>query len=183
MPMAESCCGRPAREDVDDIGRRAVVADIITMSASRVYVTGMSSGAHHVLACNTSIFAAIGVGFRAHRLGPVLPSGVGHHPWHSRSAGRYLAGPAPVRAHRCELNAFWREVNRCGALDRPKVRSLIQAPHAPTIAVSCCSPSMTPLHRWPSFATQTLFVAILHNALDEDKTIHYIYSCAVVEKT
>lgn len=61
------CCGRPAREGVDDIGFvRAVVADIannVSIDPARVYVTGMSNGAimSYTLACNTSIFAAIGV--------------------------------------------------------------------------------------------------------------------------
>ena len=60
------CCGRPAREGVDDVGFiGAAVADIVknvSIDSSRVYATGMSNGGimSYTLACNTSIFAAIG---------------------------------------------------------------------------------------------------------------------------
>ena len=54
------CCGRPAREGIDDVGFiTAAVADIATnvsIDASRVYATGMSNGGmmSYTLACDTS---------------------------------------------------------------------------------------------------------------------------------
>jgi polyhydroxybutyrate depolymerase len=61
-----NCCGRSAREGVDDIGFiTAAVADIarnVGIDASRVYATGISNGGimSYTLACNTGVFAAIG---------------------------------------------------------------------------------------------------------------------------
>ncbi len=60
------CCGRPAEENIDDVGFiSAVVANVaknIGIDASRVYATGMSNGGimSYTLACNTTLFAAIG---------------------------------------------------------------------------------------------------------------------------
>ena len=60
------CCGRPAQENIDDVGFiSAVVANVaknIGIDASRVYATGMSNGGimSYTLACNTTLFAAIG---------------------------------------------------------------------------------------------------------------------------
>ena len=60
------CCGRPAKESIDDVGFiSAAVADIaknIGIDASRVYATGMSNGGimSYTLACETTLFAAIG---------------------------------------------------------------------------------------------------------------------------
>ncbi|MFV3742266.1 alpha/beta hydrolase family esterase [Mycobacterium tuberculosis] len=124
------CCGRPAREGVDDIGFvRAVVADIannVSIDPARVYVTGMSNGAimSYTLACNTSIFAAIGVvsGTQLDPCQSPRPVSVIHIHGTADPLVRYHGGPGagfaridgpPVP----DLNAFWREVNRCGALD------------------------------------------------------------------
>ena len=60
------CCGRPAREGVDDVAFiSAAVADIaknVSINPAKVYATGMSNGGimSYTLACNTGIFAAIG---------------------------------------------------------------------------------------------------------------------------
>ena len=60
------CCGRPGRENVDDVGFiNAVVNDIsanVGIDANRVYATGISNGGmmSYALACNTGTFAAIG---------------------------------------------------------------------------------------------------------------------------
>lgn len=62
---AGSCCGRPARADIDDVSfLTAVVAAVeqqVPVDTSRVYATGMSNGAMMALrlGCETSLFAAI----------------------------------------------------------------------------------------------------------------------------
>lgn len=165
------CCGRPAREGVDDIGFvRAVVADIannVSIDPARVYVMGMSNGAimSYTLACNTSIFAAIGVvsGTQLDPCQSPRPVSVIHIHGTADPLVRYHGGPGagfaridgpPVP----DLNAFWREVNRCGALD-----TTTEGP-VTTSGATCADNRRVVLltvddagHRWPSFATQTLW--------------------------
>ena len=61
------CCGSPGRQGVDDV---AFIADVVTavtrivpVDPARVYATGMSNGGMlaYRLACDTNLFAAIGV--------------------------------------------------------------------------------------------------------------------------
>jgi polyhydroxybutyrate depolymerase len=62
---AGSCCGRAAREDIDDIGFvRAVLDDldgVVARDPARTFAAGMSNGAllAYRLACETTLFAAI----------------------------------------------------------------------------------------------------------------------------
>lgn len=62
---AGSCCGRPERTGIDDVGfLTGMVASIeqqIPVDTDRVYVTGMSNGAMMTLrlGCQTNLFAAI----------------------------------------------------------------------------------------------------------------------------
>ncbi|TGD84607.1 polyhydroxybutyrate depolymerase [Mycolicibacterium sp. CH28] len=62
---AGSCCGRPQRASIDDVGfLSAMVAAIeqqVPVDPARVYVTGMSNGAMMALrlGCQTSLFAAV----------------------------------------------------------------------------------------------------------------------------
>lgn len=59
------CCGRAAREDVDDVGfLLALIGELVTaehVDPARVYVTGMSNGAmmSYALACSSDVAAAI----------------------------------------------------------------------------------------------------------------------------
>jgi polyhydroxybutyrate depolymerase len=60
------CCGRPGRENVDDVGFiNAVVGDVaanVNVDPRRRYATGISNGGMlaYALACDTGTFAAIG---------------------------------------------------------------------------------------------------------------------------
>lgn len=60
------CCGRPARNGVDDVGFiTAAVDDVaknVGIDTARIYATGISNGGMmaYVLACNTGVFAAMG---------------------------------------------------------------------------------------------------------------------------
>ena len=59
------CCGRPAKEGIDDVGFiTAAVADIgrnVSIDGSRVYAAGMSNGGmlSYTLACDTTLFRSI----------------------------------------------------------------------------------------------------------------------------
>jgi polyhydroxybutyrate depolymerase len=57
------CCGRPGREDVDDVAfLEQLVAATKGIDSKRVYATGMSNGAMmaYRLGCDSRVFAAIG---------------------------------------------------------------------------------------------------------------------------
>jgi len=62
---AGTCCGRPQRDDIDDVGfltgMVAAIGRQVPVDTARIYVTGMSNGAMMTLrmGCQTSIFAAI----------------------------------------------------------------------------------------------------------------------------
>jgi len=62
---AGSCCGAPQRDGIDDVAFIAAlvaqVDEIVSIDASRRYVTGMSNGAMmaYRLACETTLFAAV----------------------------------------------------------------------------------------------------------------------------
>ncbi|GII03616.1 extracellular catalytic domain type 1 short-chain-length polyhydroxyalkanoate depolymerase [Planobispora takensis] len=62
----DGCCGRPGRQDVDDVAFIGRMVERITgglrTDPRRVYATGMSNGGMmaYRLACDTTIFAAIG---------------------------------------------------------------------------------------------------------------------------
>jgi polyhydroxybutyrate depolymerase len=122
----EGCCGRPGREGVDDVAFiSAAVADIIknvSVNAARVYATGISNGGimSYTLACNTGVFAAIGPD-AATQLDPCRsphPTSVMHiHgtadplvPYQGGQGFSVINGPSAP-----EVNAFWRNVDRCGA--------------------------------------------------------------------
>lgn len=120
------CCGRPARENIDDVGFiSAVVGDVeanVAIDPARVYATGISNGGMmaYALACNTDLFAAIGPD-AATQLDPCpspRPTSVVHvHGTADRNIrydgqpGDGVAGidgpPVP------DVNAFWRRVDRC----------------------------------------------------------------------
>lgn len=118
------CCGRPAREGVDDIGFiGAVVADIarnIGVDPRRVYATGMSNGGimSYTLACNTDIFAAIGpvAGVQLNPCQSPHQTSVMHIHGTADQVVPYAGGRGfqgmnfpPV----AESDAFWRNVDRC----------------------------------------------------------------------
>ncbi|ORB85548.1 polyhydroxybutyrate depolymerase [Mycobacterium kansasii] len=122
------CCGRSAREGVDDVAFvSAAVADIsanLSVDPARIFATGMSNGAimSYTLACNTGIFAAIGP-VSGTQLDP-CPSPHLVSVMHIHGTGdplvRYFGGPGAGFAHIDgppveELNAFWRNVDQCTA--------------------------------------------------------------------
>ncbi|GGK83928.1 alpha/beta hydrolase family esterase [Mangrovihabitans endophyticus] len=129
------CCGVAARDDVDDVGFiTALVASFADrVDPDRVYVTGISNGAFltYRLACETSLFAAIGpvAGTmlnpcpHPHPLSVIAVHGTadGTVPYRGGPGKRDNAGagarlPARIDGPAVpDLIATWRAVDECGA--------------------------------------------------------------------
>jgi polyhydroxybutyrate depolymerase len=165
------CCGKPAREGVDDVAFiSAAVADVaknVSINAAHVYATGMSNGGmmSYTLACDTTLFAAIGpvsgtqvdpcrsphpasVMAIHGTADPLIPYGGG--PGHGFS---HINGP-PIP----DLNAFWRKVDQCQA---PAVTT---SGSVTTSTAGCADNRSVVLitiddggHHWPDFATAKLW--------------------------
>ena len=119
------CCGRAARENIDDVGFiTAMVGQIsaaLTIDKSRVYATGMSNGGimTYALACNSGIFAAIGPdsATQLDACAAPHPTSVIHiHgtadrlvPYNGGQGASFVNGPSIA-----DVNAFWRNVDQCG---------------------------------------------------------------------
>lgn len=165
----ENCCGRSGRNGVDDVGFiSAAVVDIaknLGIDPAKVYATGMSNGGimSFTLACTTDIFAAIGpvAGTQLSPCRSPHPTSLMHiHgttdrlvPYNGGQGFSVINGPS-VR----EVNAFWRNVDQCGA---PTATS-----NGPvTTATAACSGNRGVVlvtvdgggHEWPSFATRALW--------------------------
>ena len=165
------CCGRPAKQGIDDVGFiTAAVADIkrnVSIDASRVYATGMSNGGmmSYTLACDTSIFGAIGPvsGTQLdpcrspHPLSvmtihgtkdPLVPYGGGP----GRGFAHINGPPVP------ESNAFWRKVDQCHTPVETTSGSV-------TTSTAGCPDNRSVVlvtvdgggHHWPDFATEKLW--------------------------
>jgi len=122
------CCGRPARENIDDVGFiTAMVGQIsaaLAIDKSRVYATGMSNGGimTYALACNSGIFAAIGPdsATQLDACAAPHPTSVIHiHgtadrlvPYNGGQGASFVNGPSIA-----DVNAFWRNVDQCGPTD------------------------------------------------------------------
>jgi polyhydroxybutyrate depolymerase len=118
------CCGRPAKENIDDVGFiNAVVADVRGIDPGRVYATGMSNGGMmaFALACNSSTFAAIGP-VSATQLSCPNPRPTSVMQIHGTADRmiRYDGGPGMGFAHINGppvpgVDASWRNVDQCTA--------------------------------------------------------------------
>lgn len=122
------CCGRPAREGVDDVAFiSAAVADVaknVSINAAHVYATGMSNGGmmSYTLACDTTLFAAIGPvsGTQFDPCKSAHPASVMAIHGTADPLIRYGGGPGRGFVHINgppipDLNAFWRKVDQCQA--------------------------------------------------------------------
>jgi len=165
------CCGKPAREGVDDVAFiSAAVADVaknVSINAGHVYATGMSNGGmmSYTLACDTTLFAAIG---------PV--SGTQVDPCRSPHPASVMAihgaedplipyggGPGRGFAHIngppvADLNTFWRKVDQCEA-------PAVTTSGSVTTSTAGCPDNRSVVlitidgggHHWPDFATAKLW--------------------------
>lgn len=165
------CCGRPAQENIDDVGFiTAVVTDVaanVGIDARRRYATGISNGGMmaYTLACETGAFAAIGPD-SATQLDACRsphPTSVMHIHGTADRLIRYNGGPGMGVAHIDgpavpDLNAFWRNVDHCGApatsTNGTVATSTADCPDGRSVVLDTVDGGG---HEWPSFATQALW--------------------------
>jgi polyhydroxybutyrate depolymerase len=125
---AHGCCGKAALNNIDDVSFiTAMIRQIsaaLPIDAARVYATGISNGGlmTFALACNSSIFAAIGpvaatqldTCIAPHPTSVIQIHGTADRlvPYHGGRGASTVNGP-PIP----DVNAFWRKVDQCGPPD------------------------------------------------------------------
>jgi polyhydroxybutyrate depolymerase len=158
---AHGCCGKAARENIDDVGFiTAMVGQIsasLPIEPSRVYATGISNGGimTYALACNSGIFAAIGpdAATQLDACTAPHPTSVIHiHgtadrlvPYNGGQGASTVNGPSIP-----DVNAFWRNVDQCGPPD------VTTKPPVTTSTAACADHRSVELitieggrHQWP----------------------------------
>lgn len=165
------CCGRSAREGVDDVAFiTAAVGDIsdhVGIDPARVYATGISNGGimSYTLACATNLFAAIGPDSATQLTDCQSPHPVSVMQIHGTADRlvRYDGGPGAGFAHIDglpveEVNAFWRNVNHCATPTSSTVgrvtKSTAACPEGRSVVLITVEGGG---HEWPPFATQRLW--------------------------
>lgn len=165
------CCGRSAREGIDDVAFITAMVDEISrdvgVDPARVYVAGMSNGGimAYTLACNTGLFAAIGP-VAATQLDPCSaphPTSVLHIHGTADPNVRYDGAPGAGVARIDgpsvpEVDTFWRTADDCA-------QPMTTTDGAVTTAIAGCpdgrSVGLISVgdvgHEWPAFATETLW--------------------------
>lgn len=165
------CCGRPGRENVDDVGFIVdVVNDIsanVGIDANRIYATGISNGGmmSYALACNTAVFAAIGPdsATQLDQCAAPHPTSVMHIHGTADRMIRYDGGPG-VGVARIDgpavpdLNTFWRGVDKCApsttTVDGGVTTSTAECADGRSVVLKTVQGGG---HEWPSFATGALW--------------------------
>jgi len=165
------CCGKPAKEGVDDVGFiTAAVADIehnVGINASHVYATGMSNGGmmSYTLACDTTLFAAIGPvsGTQLDACRSPHPVSVMHIHGTADPLIPYDGGPGHGFVHLDgppiqDINAFWRNVDHCATpavtTSGPVTTSTAGCPDNRSVVLITIDGGE---HHWPDFATEKLW--------------------------
>jgi polyhydroxybutyrate depolymerase len=166
------CCGRPGKDNIDDVGFvNAVVNDVaanVNVDPRRRYATGISNGGMlaYALACNSETFAAIGPD-SATQLDPCAaphPTSVMHihgtadpRIHYDGSPGSGVATPDGGPSIPA-LNSLWRTVDRCAApaatTDGAVTTSAAECPDGRSVVLVTVDGGG---HEWPSFATHTLW--------------------------
>jgi polyhydroxybutyrate depolymerase len=182
------CCGRPARENIDDVGFiTAMVGQIsaaLAIDKSRVYATGMSNGGimSYALACNSGIFAAIGPdsATQLDACAAPHPTSVIHiHgtadrlvPYDGGKGTSFVNGPSIA-----DVNAFWRNVDHCGAPD-------IATNGPVTTSTAACADNRSVVlitidggrHQWPGGTTALERADPTSDALNATQTIWQFFA-------
>ncbi len=167
---AGGCCGRPARDGVDDVAFiTAAVDDIaggVGIDPARVYATGISNGGMmaYALACHTGRFAAIGPDSATQLQCPdPHPTSVAHIHGTGDRLIRYDGGRGAGVAHIDgppvpDVNAFWRGVDHCAppasSTDGPVTTSTADCADGRAVVLVTVDGGG---HEWPGFATETLW--------------------------
>ena len=165
------CCGKPAHQGIDDVAFiSAAVADVaknVSINPSHVYATGMSNGGmmSYTLACDSALFAAIGPvsGIQLDPCKSPHPTSVMAIHGTADPLIPYGGGPGRGFAHIngppvSEVNAFWRNVDHCGAPAATTSGSV-------TTSTAGCADNRSVVlvtvdgggHHWPDFATEKLW--------------------------
>ena len=164
------CCGKPAREGVDDVAFiSAAVADVaknVSINAGHVYATGMSNGGmmSYTLACDTTLFAAIGPvsGTQVDPCRSPHPASVMAIHGTADPLIPYGGGPGRGFAHINgppvpDVNTFWRKVDQCEApaatTSGSVTTSTAGCPDNRSVALITIDGGG---HHWPNFATAKL---------------------------
>ncbi|ORB16607.1 polyhydroxybutyrate depolymerase [Mycobacterium noviomagense] len=162
---AHGCCGRPARDGIDDVGFITAmvgrIGDSIGIDRARVYATGISNGGlmSYTLACNSGVFAAIGPdsATQLDACATPHPTSVMHiHgtadrlvPYNGGQGASVVNGPSIA-----DVNAFWRQVDHCGppALSNagPVTTSTAACPHNRSVVLITIDGGG---HQWPGGTT------------------------------
>lgn len=163
----DGCCGRPGREQVDDVGfLTAVVADVsrrVVIDPDRIYAAGMSNGGMmaYRLACDTTLFAAIAsvAATLAGECPSPAPISVLHIHGTEDGVIRYDGGPGraadavdgpPV----VSVVDMWRTVDGCDAprdvIEGVVTTSSAQCPEGRSVVLATIAGAG---HQWPGSST------------------------------
>ncbi|WP_431235229.1 extracellular catalytic domain type 1 short-chain-length polyhydroxyalkanoate depolymerase [Mycolicibacterium psychrotolerans] len=167
---ADGCCGQASKDDVDDVGFITAAVRNITekldIDPARIYLAGISNGGimAYKLACNTSLFAAIGpdAATQLAACPAPRPTSVLHIHGTEDRLVRYDGQPGtalPIATMTPpDVSAFWRNVDHC----EPPATTVDG--DLTTSAASCPSGRGVELitvaggeHDWPSFATERMW--------------------------
>jgi polyhydroxybutyrate depolymerase len=189
------CCGKAAADSVDDVGFISAMVRQISLEAnvdqSRIYATGISNGGimAYTLACQTSLFAAIGPD-SATELGKCPtphPVSVIHIHGTADTRIRYTGGEGDGTAHIDgpavpTVNSDWRTIDGCsapGVTTRGVVTtSIAQCPAGRTVELITIQGAG---HQWPGVKTNALIRKLVgtdasSTALDATSTIWRFFS-------
>ncbi|HYB35977.1 MAG TPA: PHB depolymerase family esterase [Mycobacterium sp.] len=168
---ADGCCGRPAKENIDDVGFINAAVNAISrnvgIDSARIYAAGISNGGMmaYALACNSGNFAAIGpvAATQLSHCSAPHPTSVMHIHGTADQVIRYDGGPNAGVAYIDgppvpDINAFWRNVDRCAppvtSSDGPVTTSTADCPDGRSVVLSTVDGGG---HGWPPFATGALW--------------------------
>ena len=182
------CCGRPARDNIDDVGFiTAMVGQIsaaVAIDKSRVYATGMSNGGimSYALACNSGIFAAIGPdsATQLDACAAPHPTSVIHIHGTADRLVLYNGGQGASTVNGPSIaddNAFWRNADRCGPPD-----ITTNAPITTSTATCAGNRSVVLItieggrHQWPGGTTALERADPTSHALNATQTIWQFFA-------
>jgi polyhydroxybutyrate depolymerase len=166
------CCGRPGRENVDDVGFVTAVVDDVAVNVNidphRRYATGISNGGMlaYALACDTGTFAAIGPDSATQLDECATPHPTSVMQIHGTADPRIRYDGSPGTGFATpdggpstpDLNAFWRSVDRCAppaaTTDGAVTTSTADCPDGRSVVLVTVDGGG---HEWPSFATHILW--------------------------
>jgi polyhydroxybutyrate depolymerase len=184
------CCGQAATRNIDDVGFIGAMVRQISVQAAvdptRIYATGISNGGilAYTLACQTTIFAAIGPDSATQlgRCDQPAPLSIIHIHGSADATIPYNGGEGNV-SQRIDgpaipaLNATWRGIDQCAA-------PVITTQGAVTTSIASCTAGRTVElitiagagHQWPGAAAKPAGEKLLHTdppstALDATSTI------------